>query len=403
VATLPKDLARSARIAFVKIMPILLASRHDSFIESQRAALILSRSRHIAALFAVLTPAWSIIDAISLPLQTWALLALARIVVAGTFLRIATLRVKATNIRTANRVLAVLYAVPIAFFLFANLLIGQDGILENSIGIATVYYYSPFIMAAAIALFPLTIIESGLLLLQLLLGTAIIKLASTALANLFPPISTLWELILIGAVGSLSAISQLHFYIATVEQATRDPLTGLVTRGVGTELLHSHIETARRKSAPLTAIFIDLDHFKDVNDKYGHEQGDKILATAAKQLRTVFRKQDILTRWGGEEFLVVCPGTNENQAISALERLTEISLGRRPDGSLQTASIGVAEWGPVSSTPSAGALVELADQRMYLAKQAGRNRIAASNGKLSGFLPLELRYPTDVSKDLVAA
>ncbi len=140
---------------------------------------------------------------------------------------------------------------------------------------------------------------------------------------------------------------------------------------------------------PLTVFFVDLDHFKHVNDDFGHDCGDSVLATAARKLRAAFRKQDVLIRWGGEEFLIICPDTDEAAVIPAIERLASLGLGSLPDGSLQTASIGIAELDLSSSSPDPIALVASADARMYQAKQAGRNRIAMSNGELRGFLELK--------------
>jgi diguanylate cyclase (GGDEF)-like protein len=248
------------------------------------------------------------------------------------------------------------------------------------------YYYAPFIMAAGIGFFPLTLMESGIILTQLLLVAAITGLADTAHASFFSSIAHVWLLFLVGIVGAFSAMSQLQFHAQTIEKSARDILTGLITRGVGTEILGSQIQMARRKRVPLTVLFVDLDHFKQVNDAFGHDCGDSVLATAARQLRTNFRKQDVLIRWGGEEFLIVCPETDEAHAIAAIERLTELGLGCLPDGSPQTASIGIAELDLSNPSSDPITLVASADRRMYQAKQAGRNRIAMSNGEMRGFL-----------------
>ena len=132
---------------------------------------------------------------------------------------------------------------------------------------------------------------------------------------------------------------------------------------------------------------IDLDHFKRVNDTYGHFVGDDVLQAVAGAMRVGTRPYDAVGRWGGEEFLIVCPETNELHAFNAIERLAKLGLGNLPDGTPQTASIGVAEWNPSSSSCDPSALVKSADKRMYQAKQAGRNHIAMSNGQLRELLP----------------
>ena len=110
-----------------------------------------------------------------------------------------------------------------------------------------------------------------------------------------------------------------------------------------------------------------------MNDEFGHEVGDGVLAAAAAALREITRDSDVAIRWGGEEFVVVLPDTTSTDAVTLIQRLRASSLGTLPDGRRITVSIGVAEL-RADGVQSAAALVSLADHRMYLAKQAGRNR-----------------------------
>jgi diguanylate cyclase (GGDEF)-like protein len=153
----------------------------------------------------------------------------------------------------------------------------------------------------------------------------------------------------------------------------RDPLTGCLRRESGTELLDAQLHLARRRSAPLTLLFADLDRFKAVNDEFGHEAGDRVLAAAAAALREIARGSDVAIRWGGEEFVVVLPDTTSTDAVTLIQRLGAGTLGTLPDGRPITMSIGIAQV-RADAVQSAAALVSLADHRMYLAKQAGRNR-----------------------------
>jgi diguanylate cyclase (GGDEF)-like protein len=170
-----------------------------------------------------------------------------------------------------------------------------------------------------------------------------------------------------------AAASQLKLLVALVDEAVRDPLTGCLRRESGAELLEAQLNLARRRSAPLALLFADLDRFKAVNDEFGHEVGDGVLAAAAAALREITRDSDVAIRWGGEEFVVVLPDTTSTDAVTLIKRLRASSLGTRPDGLPITVSIGVAEL-RADRAQSAAALVSLADHRMYLAKQAGRNR-----------------------------
>ena len=106
---------------------------------------------------------------------------------------------------------------------------------------------------------------------------------------------------------------------------------------------------------------------------------DRVLRHAANTIRSLLRQSDALVRWGGEEFLVVMPDTPVEGAMIAVERMRRAGFGKRPDGSLQTASIGIAEQ--TADRPADWeSLVELADQRMYRAKQDGKDRVVGTDG-----------------------
>src|SRR5690606_26620979 len=183
-----------------------------------------------------------------------------------------------------------------------------------------------------------------------------------------------WLLVLIAGVTALACMSQLAFMIALVRQAIRDPLTGILSRGSGTEILHLLWSNAEQNNSCLALAFFDIDHFKSINDTYGHEAGDRVLQEFTGNLQARMRGSDTLLRWGGEEFLLVMPNTDMHQARRALRRLTESGLGMRPDGTRLTASIGLAER-CADRVSSPNELLELADHRMYRAKTGGRDQI----------------------------
>ncbi|MDO8250332.1 MAG: GGDEF domain-containing protein, partial [Rhodoferax sp.] len=188
-----------------------------------------------------------------------------------------------------------------------------------------------------------------------------------------------WLLVLITGVSTLAGMSQLAFMIALVRQAIRDPLTGVFSRGSAEEVLELQFTIARRSNAALSVAFIDLDHFKSINDRFGHEAGDKALLDMTDNVNSHLRRGDLLARWGGEEFLLIMPNTDLAQARAALLRMRSLGFGMRPDNTPLTASIGVAERSADQIT-AWKALVELADQRMYLAKAAGRNTLCHHSG-----------------------
>lgn len=162
-----------------------------------------------------------------------------------------------------------------------------------------------------------------------------------------------------------------------LQLAARDPLTGLLNRrGFRDRAVALH-ETARQVGTPLALLIVDLDHFKALNDTHGHDAGDRALAAVAERLREVARRDDVLARWGGEEFLLLLPGMDAEAAMPFAERV-RLSLSERAivleDGQSVrlTASIGLACLPPASSID---ALIREADGALYAAKQSGRDRV----------------------------
>jgi diguanylate cyclase (GGDEF)-like protein/PAS domain S-box-containing protein len=154
--------------------------------------------------------------------------------------------------------------------------------------------------------------------------------------------------------------------------ATQDPLTGLANHRVFHEQLHAEIARARRQDLRLSVAVLDLDHFKQVNDRHGHPVGDEVLRDAGARLAAVIREGEVLARVGGEEFAWILTGLGEEGAFAAVERARRV-IGDTPfarAGTI-TMSAGVAELGLIDV---AGDLYERADQALYRAKQNGRNQ-----------------------------
>lgn len=153
----------------------------------------------------------------------------------------------------------------------------------------------------------------------------------------------------------------------------RDKLTGLYNRLKLDESLHVELERSQRYSNTLSLIIIDLDNFKSINDTYGHLQGDKALVKSTDILNSNIRKTDILGRWGGEEFMLICPNTNKNSAGILAEKL-RICLERYPFEKIgtQTASFGVTEFKKDETLES---FIYRADEALFEAKRNGRNRV----------------------------
>jgi diguanylate cyclase len=159
---------------------------------------------------------------------------------------------------------------------------------------------------------------------------------------------------------------------AARQAADTDPLTGLLNRRAGMARLEAEMRNAARDGTQLSLVLIDLDHFKSINDRYGHARGDRVLQHFAAAGRQELRGGDIFARIGGEEFLVLMPGTCLEEAVNAIERLRR-HIAReenRADLCAYTMSAGVAE----SRGHAAEDLFERADRALYRAKHRGRDR-----------------------------
>jgi two-component system, cell cycle response regulator len=161
------------------------------------------------------------------------------------------------------------------------------------------------------------------------------------------------------------------------EAALLDPLTGIPNRRYAMDRIQQEWSAAERGARPLACMLIDVDHFKRINDTYGHDVGDLVLQRIADNLKQSARAQDVIARIGGEEFLAVCPDTDASAAAQCAERLRQAVSGMRicvGNATLQlTISIGVAAMDPSMLSPDS--MIKASDQAVYAAKQAGRNRI----------------------------
>jgi len=174
------------------------------------------------------------------------------------------------------------------------------------------------------------------------------------------------------------------YYVVTVTRAhrrlarmaTTDPLTGLFNRRHMVDLTEKLLAREQRQQGKLTLMLMDLDHFKDINDQYGHELGDRVLQRVALLLRDQAREQDFVGRWGGEEFLAVLPETDPEQALVAAERIRAavqaLEWTDLKPGLQVTLCAGISQLNDRESFSSA---IARADRALYRGKAHGRNRV----------------------------
>ncbi|NOQ42117.1 MAG: diguanylate cyclase [Desulfuromusa sp.] len=173
-------------------------------------------------------------------------------------------------------------------------------------------------------------------------------------------------------VGDLAA--QLNESLKQVEQlAVTDTLTETYNRRKFDEVVSQEHRRAEHEKTPFSLIMFDLDHFKKVNDRYGHSIGDQVLKQLSRLIRGLIRQGDLLIRWGGEEFLLLLPATQLDEAGPFAERVRlEVEQENFPTAGQITISLGVAQ---LQEGDSIDALLKRVDNALYRAKQKGRNRV----------------------------
>ncbi len=192
--------------------------------------------------------------------------------------------------------------------------------------------------------------------------------------------------------GELVARARVHLKIKALQDELRqsnemlkhlsntDPLTQLYNRRYMMDMLDKELQRARRKGTRLSLILMDIDHFKKVNDLYGHQNGDQVLATVAREAASDLRAYDFIARYGGEEFVIALPETGHDDALMIAERIRHRIQSLRfsaPLGTLRTTiSLGVATY-PVDGIASVDDLIREADAALYRAKADGRNRVVS--------------------------
>jgi diguanylate cyclase (GGDEF)-like protein/PAS domain S-box-containing protein len=191
---------------------------------------------------------------------------------------------------------------------------------------------------------------------------------------------TVEETAFLGAIGTIlgTALARLRTEERMRYDALHDPLTGLANRTLLRDRLELALARSERENAPTGVLFVDLDEFKDVNDRFGHAAGDAVLAEVAERLRAAVRPADTVARLGGDEFIVICED---------VERATAVELGQRLDAAIRrplavggaeyplTASIGIA-----LGRENPDALLANADAAVYRAKAGGRGRVEVFEG-----------------------
>lgn len=162
--------------------------------------------------------------------------------------------------------------------------------------------------------------------------------------------------------------------------ATTDPLTGILNRRACLERGKALSESAKRYGHPMTVMMLDIDHFKRVNDRHGHDMGDEVLCLFVSVVTKCLRQVDVFGRMGGEEFAVLMPETAQKGALIAAERIREAVEQAKLDRNGQSLSVTVSV-GAVVGTHTVDEALNLADEALYRAKHDGRNRVVLTEAE----------------------
>jgi diguanylate cyclase (GGDEF)-like protein len=211
--------------------------------------------------------------------------------------------------------------------------------------------------------------------------------------------TTTAALIVAGALIGAQRAHMVKVVRRLADDARRDTLTGLMNRRGFEELFVTELERARRTGESLSVIVADLDRFKALNDKFGHQAGDRALEQVARSLDGAKRRIDTVARLGGEEFAVLVPSSDHHAAYILAERMRrEVRDTFATDPSQLTISLGVASFPYHGSSPEA--LIHCADQSLYAAKRLGRDRSVVYSDDIAGTLAVVDGQPADGGPDL---
>ena len=177
-----------------------------------------------------------------------------------------------------------------------------------------------------------------------------------------------------------TALQNANRFLSAEQEARRDPLTGLLNARTFRDALSEQLKNADA-AAPIAVLFLDIDRFKTVNDEHGHLVGSRLLVELGSRLSACVREQDLVARYGGDEFVLLLPGLHEGEAILVAERIRS-DVGERPF-TLQNVQVSVSVSVGLAIYPQdarqGDTLLECADRALYAAKAAGRNRVCRAS------------------------
>lgn len=355
-----------------KLYDILSAGQHSGDFIETRAEYILVRLRFMTFFYVIAVPLWTPIDYLLVNQEHFADLTILKLLLSAALLPLGLLTLRRlTNIQV--HVVFLLTILAAGMFYFASMWVLNQGATEVSLA---GYKFMPLMMVAMLGVFPFTVAWGVILIALIMIVYLGLQVALGQLMTL-DTLNMLWIFFILGGISLWIQASQLLMLLKLYRESTQDPLTGMINRRVLMKRLVTEIEQVSKGVPSFCILMFDLDRFKRINDKYGHLTGDEVLKTTATILQQELRGNDIVARFGGEEFVAVLPRTSLNLAIDVAERIREscyVTKATAPNGDeipLRT-SVGVTRY-------EAGEAIEVTlnrvDEALYQAKETGRNKV----------------------------
>ena len=296
---------------------LLRARSHSKHFRHTRAQYISSRVRSISLILAILIPAWIAVDAFFLPADDFKTIALLRLISGAACLALFLWREANHDLIIARLKLALLVIIPSCFHTAT-----QFFLLGNGHELPAGYHFFPFLIIGLGAIFPLTIVEGGYLA-SFVVGLYVVTKLLLGDLLALDSLNDIWLLTLLASIAGWAALTQLSMMMRLYRQAHRDPLIGLANRRSIVGFLEREVQQSRELDVPLSVILLDLDKFKRINDTFGHAVGDQVLRHFSELLIGQSRAEDLVGRYGGEEFLMILSSTPQQTAQQVAERLRQ--------------------------------------------------------------------------------
>ncbi|HEB57328.1 MAG TPA: GGDEF domain-containing protein [Gammaproteobacteria bacterium] len=352
---------------------------HSRDFNGSRAEYIYMRVRLLSIVFSILALLWIPIDIIIVPENALVSILTLRIAYSGLFLLLGLSTKGPQSLHCARLRLSIFVFIPCLFYVGSRLVFNSDTGIEGAL---VGYSFLPYLTVVLLAIFPLTLIE-GISYASLVgitfLGSEVYfggLLTGSTLGNV-------WLLTLLAGIAVWAQLAQLHMLLRLYREASRDALTGLVNRRVLNKWLQLEITRARQQQRPLSVLLFDLDFFKRVNDTYGHLTGDKVLQAFSRLLKRDLVNYNLISRYGGEEFLAVLPGLEESKAMAIADRIRRnchTVNTKGPEGCLVNFTVSIGVTG-LRDTDTTETLVSRVDKGLYSAKMKGRDIVVLAEEK----------------------